>query len=117
MKKKPSKNRCGKLVDFGRLRRIKPGVPQAPTNHTIQQDTCTLSEESHMSWQRRVQRRVQRGACRETNLQSLTRLGRLRARSGYIGPTGPPGFPGKCSKAGGNRVPPSPDIAPRAPIL
>ena len=27
--------------------------------------------------------------------QSLTRPGRLRARSGYIGPKGPPGFPGK----------------------
>ena len=28
------------------------------------------------------------GACRETNLEHSTRLGRLRARSGYIGPLG-----------------------------
>ena len=39
------------------------------------------------------ERRVERGRVERGTLDLLTRLGYLRARSGYIGPTGPPGFP------------------------
>ena len=41
--------------------------------------------EERESAERGVERgRVERGECRENNLNRLTRLGRLRARSGYI---------------------------------
>ena len=44
--------------------------------------------------ERGVQRGVQSGKFRKTEPPSPTRLGRLRARSGYIGPKGPFGYPG-----------------------
>ena len=63
MKKKPSKKRCEKKGDFWKLRPVKPGPPQAPTNTYKINKTHKASEET---------------------LNPSTRLGRLRARSGYI---------------------------------
>ena len=75
-----------------------PGPPQAPTNTYKSTRHIRPLKKTHMSWERKVQRRVQRGACRETNLEHLTRLGRLRARSGYIWAKGGPGLPAKWGK-------------------
>ena len=49
---------------------------------------------------------------RETNLDPSTRLGRLRARSGYIGPTGDSGYPAfwHCKLRGLTGRPPAPGI-------
>ena len=61
-----------------------PGSPRESHKHIQINKTHKASEERH----------IQRGTCRETNLDPSTRLGRLRARSGYIWTTPPPGFLG-----------------------
>ena len=63
-----------------------PGDPRAPVRVTK-----GLQKDNKRKTTRR--RGIQRGACRETNLDPLTRLGRLRARSGYIGADGGSGYP------------------------
>ena len=104
MKKIPSKNDVKKKGDFLKLRPVKPGPPQAPTNTYKSTRHIRPLKKTHMSWQRRVQRRVQRGACREKALEHSTRLGRPRARSGYIRPMCPSGFLGNASPGTGSEI-------------
>ena len=47
--KKPSKKRCGKKVDFWKLRPDKPGPPQAPTNTYKSTRHIRPLKETHMS--------------------------------------------------------------------
>ena len=97
--------------------RVRPGGARdnlEPTNHQDQQDTCTVPEEKPHDWAGRVRVKsasaksqwVQRGACREKTLDPLTRLGRLRARSGYKWAPAPPGFLNKWSPRWGTGPPP-----------
>ena len=93
----------------------KPGRPAGSRKEEEQKGYRNLQKDK----QRKAtcRRGVQRGTCRETNLEHLTRLGRLRARSGYIGATFFPGYPVKCLtelKSGGGA---SPDTSFRATIF
>ena len=113
--KKPSKNRCGKKVRKKKAKRFSPGEARAPVRPSSE---GPASEESLIR-KTIFGGGVQRGTCRETNLDPLTRLGRLRARSGYIGPWPSPGLPAdpgkslpRCRFQGG----PPPDTGCSTPI-
>ena len=114
---KPSKNHpktdAKKESIFRGSNPQKPGDPRAPVRVTI---GLQKDNKRKTTWRRGVQR----GTCRETNLDPLTRLGRLRARSGLYWATGPPGLRGEsfhvpsgCSRPASAFRP----VGPRRPYL
>ena len=104
---KPSKNHKKSMRKKGRFLEAPPEIPRKartpPGSHKHIQvnKTHKASEESPHEL----------GACRETNLEHLTRLGRLRAWSGYIKPWPSPGLPADRSPGAGSW----PDGAPPWP--
>ena len=114
--KQLSKNRCGKRVEKRASVPVNPGTFVSPTNTYKSTRHIRPLKETHMSWERKVQR----GECRKTNHSSLTRLGRLRARSGYIGAKGGWGYPAfghtKLRVVGGPPPEPSPWGPGRGPL-
>ena len=84
--KKTIKNSIQKKGRKTEVRARNPGKPRAPVRVTI---GLQKDNKRKTTWRRGVQR----GACRGTNLDPLTRLGRLRARSGYIGAKDGSGYP------------------------
>ena len=77
-----------------------PGSPRESHKHIQINKTHKASEDRHIQ--------------RETNLDPLTRLGRLRARSGYIGPSGPLVFGNMARFQLGIRARAGPVPGPRA---
>ena len=81
-KRKPSKNQSEKRTDFHGVppgpARICPREPGSSKTVQNQQDTYRHPTESHIIGQRVTSE--------EENPRSSTRLGRLKARSGYVGP-------------------------------
>ena len=82
------------LSKFGSKKRSENGGPDhpnpGPTRETIQPDKTTQNQQDTY---RTCRHPTEERLSSKKNLTCLTRLGRPQARSGYIGPNGPPGFP------------------------
>ena len=93
MKKKPVKSRCEKKVEKQRVRLVRPGSPLGARGSTNQQDKLTKEDKLTEKNPLREDKLIKGEVLEDKPRKTLTRPGRLRARSGHIGPNGPPGFP------------------------